>query len=1043
MRIAIIHLSDLHFQVSSNAVVSRADRIIAAIRPTLQSVQGVVFAVTGDVAFSGSQSEYQIAFDFFGNLRTLVQADISMPVQFLFIPGNHDCNFGSGGDVRPALLETLSGKIETLDPSGEIVGEIAAVQDNFFTFEARLSAKGEIPRSDRLRYRTNLRVGQQVVIFDCYNTAWMSRKEEQQGTLLFPARLLTPEAISDEEETYLTVSLLHHRDNWLEANNARLLRDYIETYSDVVLSGHEHVGAAYKKTKLDGTGAQYVEGAVLQDSKSPGNSGFNVLELDLDQGLKISRFRWSGQRYSCETEGEWIKLERNGRRTRFQIAASYLKLLRDPGTGFIHPAKPDLTLDDLFVYPDLLRKSLRKLVKSNSSAMVVPGRDVGRFVAESKHVMISGPDDSGRTSLAHMLYLDLRQQERLVPILLNGENIHGRSAEGSLRREVKRALKEQYSGDMVEAYDQMDRNRKILIVDDWHKLKYGDLGQLLLLRQAEKCFGRILCFADEVFTVDQLTGGGEKPFRDYELCEIRELGHLRRNELIRKWHLLGTDLCETETNLAHSITVMETTVDTLLGKNLLPSFPVIILAILQSYAANRAPNSSAGSYGQMYEALITAALASVSKKAVELGTKYTYISHMAHHLFETGKQELETCDLRAIHDGYYEQYKINLNREDLTDQLVQAQILSRTNGTVRFKYKYIYCYFVAKYFQDNIANLIGEGDLRRQLHDIADKVYFEDYANIIIFYVYLTKDRELIEHLLANANRIYREHQPCDLTSHVEFVNRLGTDTSELVLPGTNVEQNRQETLRRKDEAEEEARALEEKNPVAIKYDDNLADLIKIHIALKNLRITGQILRNFPGALKADLKLDLAYASYQLGLRTLRAILHVAEGNIDELRVYIARLIQEKRAVQDPGELADEADNVVISLTRNVAFGMMKRISHAVGLEELEETYRSVVDRGGSRFPVMVIDYAIKLDHFAQFPKSELERIIVDARKNAFALRLLRDLTADYLYLFPADFRVRQYVGEILNIKINTPNTLGSSSKRLKALPSKAGLRSA
>ena len=42
---------------------------------------------------------------------------------------------------------------------------------------------------------------------------------------------------------------------------------------------------------------------------------------------------------------------------------------------------------------------------------------------------------------------------------------------------------------MVEAYDQMDRNRKILIVDDWHKLKYGDLGQAILLEQAEKCFG--------------------------------------------------------------------------------------------------------------------------------------------------------------------------------------------------------------------------------------------------------------------------------------------------------------------------------------------------------------------------------------------------------------------------------------------------------------------------------------------------------------------------------------------------------------------------
>ena len=95
---------------------------------------------------------------------------------------------------------------------------------------------------------------------------------------------------------------------------------------------------------------------------------------------------------------------------------------------------------------------------------------------------------------------------------------------------------------------------------------------------------------------------------------------------------------------------------------------------------------------------------------------------------------------------------------------------------VRFKYKYAYCYFVAKYFQENIANREGEGDLRKKLREIADHVYFEDYANIIIFYVYLTKDREFIEYLLANANRIYKSYEPWNLTSHVEFVNRLGSD---------------------------------------------------------------------------------------------------------------------------------------------------------------------------------------------------------------------------------------------------------------------------
>jgi predicted MPP superfamily phosphohydrolase len=348
-RIAIVQLSDIHFQENSNVLTSRSEKIIAAIRPTLENVGGVVFAVTGDVACSGSQEEYRAAFDFFTGIKNRIQgSDAAMPVNFVFIPGNHDCDFRSAGDARPALLDALPTKIETLDPSGEIVRRMTEVQDNFFSFEAQFHVKGEIPTSDRLRYQTKLQLGRFRITFDCYNTAWMSQRDEQQGTLLFPVRLLAPEAINDDERDDLRVSLIHHRDNWLESNNARLLRDHKEIYSDIIFSGHEHVGTTYTKTKGDGTGPQYFEGAVLQDPKSPGNSGFNVLELDLHNGLrKISRFRWSGQRYSCETDGEWAKFERNSSlmRGQFQIAPSFLRLLRDPGAGFFHPGKPDLTLD--------------------------------------------------------------------------------------------------------------------------------------------------------------------------------------------------------------------------------------------------------------------------------------------------------------------------------------------------------------------------------------------------------------------------------------------------------------------------------------------------------------------------------------------------------------------------------------------------------------------------------------------------------------------------------------------------------------------------
>ena len=141
----------------------------------------------------------------------------------------------------------------------------------------------------------------------------------------------------------------------------------------------------------------------------------------------------------------------------------------------------------------------------------------------------------------------------------------------------------------------------------------------------------------------------------------------------------GAEYSEPDDSLAHTVTVLESTVNTLIGKNLLPSYPVIILALLQSSNQMVSPSSSAGSYGQMYEALITAALASVSKKAVDLGIKYTYISHIAYYSLLAVKQGLSLDDLHKIHELHREQYQVDLNRDDLIDQLVTAQILSRNS----------------------------------------------------------------------------------------------------------------------------------------------------------------------------------------------------------------------------------------------------------------------------------------------------------------------------------------------------------------------------
>ena len=139
------------------------------------------------------------------------------------------------------------------------------------------------------------------------------------------------------------------------------------------------------------------------------------------------------------------------------------------------------------------------------------------------------------------------------------------------------------------------------------------------------------------------------------------------------------------------------------------------------------------------------------------------------------------------------------------------------------------------------------------------------------------------------------------------------------------------------------------------------------------------MLRNFPGVLRANLKLQLARQSYQLGLRTLKAFLQLAESDIDNLRLYYAEVLKEKLAFEDDDpQLLKTADDLIMSMARRVGFALIKRVSYPVGLRELEETYQDVLRVDGPSTSISMVDLAIKLDNFNEFPKQEMQ----DARRH-------------------------------------------------------------
>src|SRR5262249_15797920 len=163
-------------------------------------------------------------------------------------------------------------------------------------------------------------------------------------------------------------------------------------------------------------------------------------------------------------------------------------------------------------------------------------------------------------------------------------------------------------------------------------------------------------------------------------------------------------------------------------------------------------------------------------------------------------------------------------------------------------------YFVAKYFQENLSSQINVDTLKSQLHDIAEKVYYEEYANILVFYLYLTKDREIIELMLNNTKQIYNEFKPCNFDENVKFINGIYNGPEKLSLPESGHEEHRDEYIQKLDHLEDESSLDENKEQKHIRYSKDLDDLYKINIAFKTMQINGQILRNFPGSLRKEIK---------------------------------------------------------------------------------------------------------------------------------------------------------------------------------------------
>ena len=131
-----------------------------------------------------------------------------------------------------------------------------------------------------------------------------------------------------------------------------------------------------------------------------------------------------------------------------------------------------------------------------------------------------------------------------------------------------------------------------------------------------------------------------------------------------------------------------------------------------------------------------------------------------------------------MHEQLHEKYEVLRDFDRQTGQLIEMQLLTSHNDLFSFRQPYIFYYFLARYLSDHL----NDEDVARKIHQLAAELYKEESANTLLFLSHLSKDRRILETLLAAADEQYKNTIAITLGSDIQFLNKLDSKVGNLTI---------------------------------------------------------------------------------------------------------------------------------------------------------------------------------------------------------------------------------------------------------------------
>jgi hypothetical protein len=606
------------------------------------------------------------------------------------------------------------------------------------------------------------------------------------------------------------------------------------------------------------------------------------------------------------------------------------KILNDTEIAYQSSDKEQVLLDDIFVFPDLknMKQKLGQIENYENSEFLT------KLDKLKKRVLILGSEQSGKTSLAKTLYKSYYDDDCL-PLFSNGSNIGSTNIQDLLGSLVQ----EQYCDFTYDNYIKAE-GRKILIIDDFDKVKLKDKYQRKFLENVIKAVDKLILISHTSLKYMEERFVELSNYSQYEICYF---GHARRHRLIERWVNMGDSETKDPKEIESEIDNLTLNVNAILGKKWVPPKPFYVLSIIQTLSTNKRTDLYMTSHGHCYQLMIMAGLNKANVKQSEFEDFINYSTELAHYIFSSGGDSIDKDGFEDFQEKYTDKYLIDSHAKFI-NALMEAGIIKDVSGRIRFCYRYIFYFYVAKYLSDHLSDDICKDTIQH----LSANLHTEKNANILIFLFHHSKDASITDQILQSGAEIYKGMIPATLgVEETRYLFKYMEEIPGLIVERINVAEERERRLEKldKDEGVLQAQEIEEEE---IEEEDSDGDSFyaEINRSVRLVEVIGQILRNRQGSLSIELLQSLALTAYSSGLKFLNFFLNATDKHQDSVIDFIERQLR-KSEDDSLKKLDKKAENHFVMLCYGTAFSVILKIANSVGSKKMLPIFKKI----SSEFP--------------------------------------------------------------------------------------------